>query len=141
MACSTGIAGGFAPPTPSAVFTIDGTPQSADLRITSAIRPDGTPTLQDAVPKSLSASDTSTQQLLGELYGILKSLPTEEPAGSEDIYRKDTSIAWMSGDFVWINGGPSGCGGGTSSVHATEEEKTKFARAVDIVETLVGKAT
>ncbi|KIP09763.1 hypothetical protein PHLGIDRAFT_102312, partial [Phlebiopsis gigantea 11061_1 CR5-6] len=136
-----GITGGFAPPTPSAIFTIDGAPGRPELHITSAVRPHGTPSLQDALPKSLSASDANTQQLVGELYSILKSLPTEQPPGSEDIYRADVGIAFASGDFTWMNGGPRGCGGGTSSVHATPEEKTKFKRAVEIVETLVEKAT
>lgn len=32
-----------------------------------------------------------------------------------------------------MNGGPAGCGGGTSAVQASAEEKAKFARAVEIV--------
>lgn len=39
----------------------------------------------------------------------------------------------------WCNGGPQGCGGGTSTVQATEEQKTKFKRAVEIVKELVEK--
>lgn len=106
----------------------------------SAIRPDGTPSLQDAVPKSLSKFAPGVDGLLGELYTILKSLPTESPPGSEDIYRLNTSIAFGCEDFRWMNGGPSGCGGGTSKVQATEEEKAKFKRAVDIVHKLVDDA-
>ena len=116
-----------------------GTPQRADLQITSAVRIDGTPSLQDAVPKSLSASDPKTVALVDELYGILKTLPVESPPGSEDIYGLDTSIAWGSEDLQWCNGGPSGCGGGESFVKPTEEEKAKFKRAVEIVKELVDK--
>lgn len=134
-----GITGGFAPPTPSAIFTITGTP-TTDLHITSAIRPDGTPSLQDAAPKSLSASDPETVKQLDELYNILKTLPVESPPGSEDIYGLDTSIAFGSDDIMWLNGGPQGCGGGHSTVQATAEDKIKFKRAVDIVEKLVGEA-
>ena len=104
------------------------------------MRPHGTPTLQDAVPKSLSASDPSTQELVGELHEILKSIPTEQPPGSEDIYKMDVGIAFGSDDLMWMNGGPSGCGGGKSEVQPTAEDKTKFKRAVEIVETLVNKA-
>lgn len=77
---------------------------------------------------------------LDELYTILKSLPVESPPGSEDIYGLDTSIAFGSDDIMWQNGGPQGCGGGHSTVQATAEDKTKFKRAVDIVEKLVGEA-
>ena len=70
--------------------------------------------------------------LVVELHGILKELPTgtESLSGSEDIYGLDTSIAWGSEDLQWMNGAPSGCGGGTSSIQPTYEQKAKFMRAV-----------
>ena len=108
--------------------------------MTSAVRPDGTPSLQDALPKSLSATDPETVKLLDELHDILKTIPTESPPGSEDIYGLDTSIAFGSEDLMWMNGGPAGCGGGVSEVQATEEDKAKFRRAVQIVEQLVNEA-
>lgn len=40
----------------------------------------------------------------------------------------------------WMNGGPEGCGHGTSEAQASEEDKRKFKRAVEIVHTLVKKA-
>ena len=107
--------------------------------ITAAIRPDGTPTLQDAVPKSLAPS-AETTALVDELEGILKTIPTESPPGSEDIYGLNIGLAYGSDDLMWMNGGPQGCGGGQSSVKATEEDKKKFKRAVEIVEKLVGEA-
>lgn len=103
------------------------------------MRPDGTPHLEDALPKNL-AHDDSVDALVGELHGILKSIPTEQPPGSEDIYGLDTSIAWGSEDLMWCNGGPQGCGGGSSQVQPSDEEKAKFARAVEIVKELVAKA-
>ncbi|TFY54976.1 hypothetical protein EVJ58_g8542 [Rhodofomes roseus] len=72
--------------------------------------------------------------------GILKSIPTEQPPGSEDIYGLDTSIAFGSDDLMWMNGGPAGCGTGRSTVQATEEDKAKFKRAVKIVQELLEKA-
>ncbi|KAL1658369.1 hypothetical protein GGF50DRAFT_108635 [Schizophyllum commune] len=134
-----GITGGFAPPTPNAIHTLTRPLNQTTLAVTSAIRPEGTPSLQDAVPKQLNAEDAHTTQLLDELHGILKSIPTEQPPGSEDIYGLDTSIAWGSDDLMWCNGGPSGCGGGESYVKPTEEEKAKFKRAVEIVKELVDK--
>ncbi|KII90696.1 hypothetical protein PLICRDRAFT_106318 [Plicaturopsis crispa FD-325 SS-3] len=133
-----GITGGFAPPTPSAIHTITASPQLSALAITSAVRPHGTPSLQSALPKSLDP--TTAASLVDELHGILKSIPTESPPGSQDIYGLDTSIAWGSEDLQWCNGGPQGCGGGTSEVQATDEDKVKFKRAVEIVNELVGKA-
>ncbi|KAJ6587862.1 hypothetical protein B0H19DRAFT_1225911 [Mycena capillaripes] len=134
-----GITGGFAPPTPNAVYTVTQSPTEAKLAITAAVRPSGTPSLQDAGPKSLSSDDT-TKALVDELHGILKAIPMEDPKGSEDIYGMDTSIAWGSDDLEWYNGGPQGCGGGNSTVKATEEDKAKFKRAVEIVDELVKKA-
>jgi len=135
-----GITGGFAPPTPDAIHTITQPLNKAYLNITSAIRTDGgTPGLQDAVPKSISSEDKHTASLVDELHGILKAIPTEIPPGTEDIYGLDTSIAWFSEDLKWFNGGPQGCGGGISTVQPTQEDKTKFKRAVDIVHELVQK--
>lgn len=136
---TTGITGGFAPPTPSQIVTITGIPTQNLLNITAAVRPKGTPTLQDAVPKSISAQNDHTAALVTELRSILQDLPTEFPPGSEDIYGLDTSIAFGCDDFMWQNGGPQGCGGGTSSVHPTEEQKTKFKRAVEIVKEIQAK--
>ncbi len=57
--------------------------------------------------------------------GSSRRSPRRSPPGSEDIYGLDISIAWGSEDLMWQNGGPSGCGGGTSSVQATDEDKAQ----------------
>ncbi|KAF5344970.1 hypothetical protein D9756_010960 [Leucocoprinus leucothites] len=132
-----GIVGGFAPPTPDAIYTITRPKDHADINIAGGERPTGTPSLQEFAPKSIPHSDAVT--LIDELHGILKDLPTEQPPGSEDIYGLNTSIAWGSDDLEWFNGGPAGCGGGESSVKATAQQKEKFKRAVEIVEHLVKK--
>lgn len=67
------------------------------------------------------------------------TLPTGNP-GCEDLYGMDTSIFWGSEDLQWRNSGPEGCGTQKNSKEATEEEKKKFARAVEIVHELVAKA-
>jgi hypothetical protein len=133
-----GITGGFAPPTPSAIYAITRTQQSQSLTVQSAVREHGTPDLQSFGDKSLNNDDS--QSLVEELHSILKSIPTESPPGSEDIYGMDTGIVWGSDDLQWANGGPGGCGGGTSTVQPTDEDKAKFKRAVEIVEQLVDKA-
>ncbi|KAJ7754360.1 hypothetical protein DFH07DRAFT_920990 [Mycena maculata] len=134
-----GITGGFAPPTPDAVYSLTQPLNATALQITAAVRPAGTPSLQDAAPKLL-ARDESTTALVDELHGILKTIPMEDPKGSEDIYGLNTSIAWGSEDLEWYNGGPEGCSGGNSIVKATADDKAKFKRAVEIVEELVKKA-
>ncbi|KAG7085472.1 hypothetical protein E1B28_003033 [Marasmius oreades] len=133
-----GIIGGFAPPTPDHIFTVTRPKDQNSLNITSAVRPDGSPGLQSAVPKSLKHDDHVA--LLDELHGILKEIPTETPPGSQDIYGMNTSIAWGSDDLQWCNGGPAGCSHGTSQVQPTEEHKKKFERAVEIVNHLVKEA-
>jgi hypothetical protein len=136
----TGIQGGFAPPTPDAIYTINKLSTNTYLLIQGNVRQGGSPNLEEIAPKSLESSQTDTEDLVNELHDILKTLPTELPQGSEDIYALNTSIAWGSEDFAWNNGGPEGCGGGTSSVQPTPEEKSKFERAVEIVDALVKKA-
>jgi hypothetical protein len=37
--------------------------------------------MNEAEPKSLSVSDEHSKQLVEELHGILKTLPTEDPPG------------------------------------------------------------
>lgn len=112
--------------------------ENAPLSVAYQIRPQGTPSLLDPASKSLHVDDT-TNALVDELHAILKTLPIEQPPGSEDIYGLNTSIMWADDSWQWQNGGPAGCGGGYSTVHATEEEKEKFRRAVGIVNELVEK--
>jgi len=135
----TGITGGFAPPTPNAIHTITQPLNTNTLTISSSLRPDGTPKLQQVASKSISSEDEHTASLVNELYDILKVIPTEYPPGSQDIYGLDTSIFWGSDDLQWMNGGPQGCNGGVSTVQPTQEDKAKFKRAVEIVIELVQK--
>ena len=134
----SGIAGGFAPPTPDAVHVITKDSENASVNVASQVRPPGTRTLLDPALKSLHVDDSHS--LVDELHGILKELPTEQPPGSQDIYGMNTSIVWADDSLQWQNGGPQGCGGGTSMVQATQEQKVKFERAIEIVDELVGKA-
>ena len=108
------------------------------LQITSAVRPEGAHALEDQPAKEVSKDDT-TNKLVTELQRILKSLPTESPPGSEDIYGLDIGLAFGSEDLQWANGGPQGCSRGVSDVHATDEDKVQFRRAVEIVRLLAGQ--
>ena len=60
----------------------------------------------------------------------LWNLPVERPAGSEDIYRLDTSVAVRLGSKHWRNGGPAGCVRGRSEVDASADERQQFANLV-----------
>lgn len=141
-----GITGGFAPPMPSEIHQLARSDDNPSiLSIQSSVRPDGTPDLVQAEPKSLSIPDFSTlaaddpknvDSRVAELESILRDLPTEQPPGSEDIYGLNIGIAYGSDNLEWFNGGPQGCGGGRSNVQATEEQKQKFKRAIAIVEGL-----
>ncbi|KAH7193972.1 uncharacterized protein B0J16DRAFT_381842 [Fusarium flagelliforme] len=129
-----GITGGFAPPTPSLIIIIDAS--NNNLSISIAKREDGTPDLAPSASKIIDFAEH--EAVIDELHSILKGLPTEQPPGSEDIYRLDTSIAWQSDDIEWWNGGPQGCGGGESFVNADEEQRKNFMRAVEIIEEISG---
>ncbi|KAJ6496361.1 hypothetical protein C8R45DRAFT_1061849 [Mycena sanguinolenta] len=105
------ITGGFAPPTPSASYTLTQSPaQPNTIAVTLVTRQDRAPSTPCLRPHPIE-----------ELHGILKTLPLEDPRGSEDIYGLDTSIMW--GARIWSG-----------------EEKNKFKRAVDIVGELVERA-
>lgn len=82
--------------------------------------------------------DEAVDTLIKELHSILKSIPTEKPRGSEDIYGLGVGLMWGSDDLVWQNVGPEGCGG-QSEVQATDEHKEKFKRALEIADILVAK--
>jgi len=125
-----GITGGFAPPDPTAVKSVTYAAGTNSLQITSS-------SSSNLVPIKVE-KDGSVDVLVEELQSILKSIPTEDPPGSEDIYGLNTSIMWGSDEFVWRNAGPQGCGG-YSSVQATDEQKAKFKKALEIADALVAK--
>ncbi|KDQ19684.1 hypothetical protein BOTBODRAFT_80673, partial [Botryobasidium botryosum FD-172 SS1] len=131
-----GISGGFAPPNPSAIYSLARQSNNpSKIFIQSQIRPDGTPTLQDPKNKELDIGHASTSELIDELEGILKKLP-QFPPGSADAYGLDTGIFWQSDNLQWMNSGPQGCGGGFGGEEVTKEQKEQFKRAVDIINEL-----
>ena len=125
-----GIVGGFLPPEPTAHKSVTCAADSNTLQIISS-------SSSNLTPKKVEKDD-SVDPLVEELQTILKSLPTEDPPGSEDIYGLNTSIMWGSDELEWRNSGPQGCGG-SSSVQATDEQKAKFQRALEIADALVAK--
>ena len=134
-----GVSGGFAPPTPSAAKSVSYAAGTNTLQIQI------TPPSSDLAPASLQKGvnalvekDSSVVELIEELQSILKSIPTENPRGSEDIYGFGTTIVWGSDELEWENLVPAGCGG-ASTVQATDEDKEKFKRALRIADDLVAK--
>ena len=128
----SGITGGFAPPDPTAVKlkSVTYTAEKNTLQITSS---SSSNLAQTDVNK-----DDLVDALVEELQSILKSIPTEDPPGSEDIYGLNTSIMWGSDELEWRNYGSQGCGG-YSSVQPTDEHKAGFKRALEIADALVAK--
>ncbi|KAH6954199.1 hypothetical protein DER45DRAFT_570011 [Fusarium avenaceum] len=129
-----GITGGFAPPTPSAIYTISKGPDS-EVTITSSVREDGQPMLGNPTEKTIPS--TQINELVNELEAIFQEIPVESPPGSEDIYGLNIGLTWGTNDIEWMNGGPEGCGGGTSYVIPTPEQKQSFERAIEIIEEIV----
>ncbi|KAF7364368.1 hypothetical protein MSAN_01097300 [Mycena sanguinolenta] len=134
IACSPRSQASPRPPPPPSTLT----PSSNSIAVTLAKREEGTPNLSPALPKFLPTA--SSEALVEELHGILKTLPLKELRGSEDISGLDISIMWGSEDLEWCNGGPEACGGGQSIMQATPEEKEKFKHAVEIVDELIERA-
>lgn len=125
----SGVAGGFAPPDPAAAKSVSCAAQTNTLKIVSSS--------SNLAPADVER-DGSADALLEELQSILKTIPTEDPRGSEDIYGLGISIMWGSKDLEWQNLCPQGCGG-ASTVQATDEHKAKFKKALEIADALVAK--
>ncbi|KAG8823152.1 hypothetical protein FRC17_009393 [Serendipita sp. 399] len=136
-----GITGGIVPPNPTSVqrltFSLaDG--QASVLFQRTTRKPEerslpDEPTAQATLP---SSSHSKVDDLIEELEGILKKLPTEQPPGSKDIYGLDIGLRYGSDNVEWMNGGPAGCGDGWSDTEVTDEQIEQFKRAVAIVEEL-----
>jgi hypothetical protein len=134
----TGIVGGFAPPTVSAIHNITlEAPDTPHILIFSQFPSDPAAEQLGSKPKNISISEDTTS-LVKELEGILRTLPTE-PVPSTDIYERDIGIFWLGPDgFEWVNSAPEGCGSsGPRRDLVTEDHKKKFNRAVEITEVLV----
>ncbi|KAI0309783.1 hypothetical protein OF83DRAFT_1071496 [Amylostereum chailletii] len=133
-----GIAGGFAPPRPSAIHDFSFEPSASHILLFSNVREDGTPNLLPKPPKKIAPSSEDTPALLSELKTILKDLPVEE-VPSSDIYGKNIGIFFESDGFSWVNSAPQGCARFESDVKVSDEQKASFDRAVQIVETLAAR--
>ncbi|KZV66069.1 hypothetical protein PENSPDRAFT_102533 [Peniophora sp. CONT] len=131
-----GIAGGFAPPNPSAVHDFHLEPGAPTILLSSMVRPDGTPSLQPHPQKSIHVESDDTSALVEELETILKGLPTEGDNPGADIYGKDIGIMYQSENVSWMNTAPQGCSRMESDVKPSEEQKKQFGRAVEIVDIL-----
>ncbi|KAI6126901.1 hypothetical protein F5141DRAFT_362518 [Pisolithus sp. B1] len=139
-----GITGGFAPPTPSALYSLEVGEDGTDLTISSQIRPHGTPALQPPVTRTL-AINSGDIALLAELKRILSSIPPQYP-GAQDFYGKDISIVAIQAPLSLVPPVQTISGGvpyGTAAAYAlqppTEEQIESFNRAVEIVGRLVAK--
>ncbi|KIK79128.1 hypothetical protein PAXRUDRAFT_834255 [Paxillus rubicundulus Ve08.2h10] len=129
-----GITGGFAPPTPSALYTLTRTPENATVTVVSQIRPPGTPSLQDPVTTTFLVEENATT--LKALHHILSSIPPQYP-GAQDLYGFDTSIVYRTGEAVAQGVHIYGSAAGYGVTPPTEKEKGEFQQAVDIIMGLV----
>jgi len=135
-----GILGGIVPPRPSAVHDLSfKPPANPHILLTSQFPfPSDSVTAQqlESKPKSIPISNGTTD-LVKELEGILRKLPTEE-VPSNDIYDRNIGIFWQGADgFMWVNSAPQGCGRFDSGIMVTDDDKKAFNRVVEITEILV----
>ncbi len=85
-----------------------------------------------------------TERQYADLFATAKklgiwNLPREMPAGSEDIYKLDTSISLLQGMRSWRNGGPAGCVHGESKVQATVAQRAEFRDMIEAITELARK--
>lgn len=117
--------GGFAPANPRHVIEIQGDDEDkASIRVSKLISKHD----YEVHEGVLQSSDI--RGILSDVQS-LRSLPTEEPPSSQDIYGLDTAISVETKDFSWRNGGPEGCVHGESQVSANAEHKTQFKKVAD----------
>ncbi|KAI7864684.1 hypothetical protein BDF14DRAFT_1884113 [Spinellus fusiger] len=124
-----GITGGFVGPVTKQVVQVKGDASGASI-LHANLKSDSK---TDYVTQTGVLSSTVIQEAMLQIKSQLKSLPVEEPVGSQDIYGLDTSIGFFSDDFQWQNGGPEGCGQDESSVQATPAQKEIFKALVALV--------
>ncbi|CAG8627612.1 9551_t:CDS:2 [Ambispora gerdemannii] len=120
-----GIVGGFKPPTVKRVIEINGDPSGGFVQQS---------TLEGRDDYRVQNGEITSQEinaLVTDLRSTLRVLPTESPAGGEDIYGFDTSIHIQTDDgFEWRNGGPEGCTHHESKTKPTEEQKAIFQELI-----------
>jgi len=69
------------------------------------------------------------------------ALPTEDPPGSEDVYRQDTSLIVTSAEGkVWGNYAPEGCVHGVSTGEPSDQQIEVFKSLVALVKDIANKA-
>ncbi|KAH6910800.1 hypothetical protein BKA70DRAFT_1220661 [Coprinopsis sp. MPI-PUGE-AT-0042] len=125
---------------PNATFVVSRTDQSPDeLGVTTQVASANINSNKNV--KLDDSGATHVNKLLKELREALDGLPIEDPPGSHDIYEYGIGIQFGLGDpskegsFSWQNGGGSGGGcdtSGNSITKATESDKERFRKAVEI---------
>ncbi|VDC05910.1 unnamed protein product [Peniophora sp. CBMAI 1063] len=133
-----GIAGGFAPPNPSAVHNFHLDSDAPTITLFSMVRPDGTPFLQPYPQKFIYVGFNDTPALVQELESLFKGLPTE---GGGDFYERDVGVMYQSESLRWMNTmdtAPQGCNVDwiERDVKPSAEQKKHFERAIEIVDIL-----
>ncbi|KAI8815321.1 hypothetical protein BJ742DRAFT_783157 [Cladochytrium replicatum] len=131
-----GVVGGFVPATARQSIILD-VEDDGSINFTHNILRKGTRDDYSTLtsPKQFTASAT-VSKFVDELVAAFRTLPRENPPGSEDIYGFDVSIsidyAPEGGQkFRWENRPNSGCVASDSSVVPSDEEKAKFKHYVD----------
>jgi hypothetical protein len=130
---TTGIEGGFAPPTPTARYVITRATKSDVLVISTELRPHGTPRLGPAKTQELKVADHL--ELITKLQDLLRDLPPQYP-GAQDLYGRNISIVHVTDPGAFVDFHRTGSAAGLGVPHPTEEQKVQFDEAVTIIEKL-----
>ncbi|KAI9569318.1 hypothetical protein HD554DRAFT_604452 [Boletus coccyginus] len=121
-----GIKGGFAPPTPNAIYVITRSAKSDVFTLSTEIRAHGTPRLGPAKTQELKVADHV--KTLARLQDLLRDLPTQYP-GAEDLYGRDISIVHVTEPAGFVDLHRSGSAAGHGVLPPTEEQKAQFVEA------------
>ena len=130
---TTGIEGGFAPPTPHARYVITRTTKSDVFTVSTELRPHGTPRLGAAQTKELQVADHIG--LLAKLQDLLRDLPPQYP-GAQDLYGRNISIVHATNPEAFVEFHRAGSAAGFGIPQPTEAQKGQFDEAVAIIEKL-----
>lgn len=134
-----GITGGFAPPIPTQLSTLEVDDSGSTLTVTSQVRKLGTPKLGAPLTHTLTIDDKITV-LLEKLMLILTAIPPQYP-GAMDMYRKDISIIRLPSE-VGVQAQsdvPYGTAAALGISLPSPEQQQQFDEAVTIVRELVAK--
>jgi hypothetical protein len=123
-----GVVGGFMPAVPRKQILIE--VEGGQVHIEKHVKSDAANAVDGYVQSKSTVSLQQVQATVDHCVSTLKSLPVENPSGSEDVYKQDVSIFVEADGFAWANVPNQGCAIQESNVKPTSEQIEHFKQII-----------